>query len=56
MVYNNTTTKVVATYYTDTYSFCFFKEPNDPTKLWPIGTPSAMLRIIASRIAYTFHQ
>ncbi len=29
----------ITPYFTDTYFFCFFKDPNNSTKLRPIGIP-----------------
>ena len=34
-----------------TYLFCLYKDPDDPTKLRPIGIPSAIRRIITSHVA-----
>ena len=56
LVYRNTIPKGITPHFTDNYLFCFFKDPKDPTKLRPIGIPSAMRRIIASHVAYTFRQ
>lgn len=38
-------------FFTDTYLFCLHKDPDDNTKLRPIGIPSAIRRILASHIA-----
>ena len=40
-------------FFTDTYLFCLHKDTNDPTKLRPIGIPTAIRRIITSHIANT---
>ena len=38
-------------FFTDTYLFCLHKDPTDEKKLWPIGIPTAIRRIIATHIA-----
>lgn len=38
-------------YFTDTYLFCLYKDPDDLTKLRPLGIPSALRRLIGSHIA-----
>ena len=42
LVYQNAIPPKIAPYFTDTYLFCFFKDPNDPAKLRPIRIPSTM--------------
>ena len=38
-------------YFTDTYLFCLYKDPSNPSKLRPLGIPSAVRRIVASHVA-----
>ena len=40
-------------YFTDVYLFCLHKDPNDTTKLRPLGIPTAIRRLIASHVART---
>ncbi len=44
----------IAPYLRDTYLFCLHKDPDDPSKLRPIGVPTAVRRIIGNHIARTF--
>jgi len=57
LVYRNAIPPKISPYFTDTYLFCFFKDPDNPTKLRPIGIPSAMRRILAGHVSAVFrHQ
>ena len=54
LIYNNLVPTELQCYFRDTYLFCLYKDPDDLTKLHPIGIPSAMHRIITSHVsAYT---
>ena len=50
LVYNNCIPAAVRGFFTDTYLFCLYKDPEDLTKLRPLGIPSAMRRIIATHV------
>eukprot|EP00956_Cyclotella_meneghiniana_P015018 scaffold22773_cov35-Cyclotella_meneghiniana.AAC.1 len=52
--YNGNVHPLIVPYFTSTYLFCLHKDPDDPTKLRPIGVPTALRRILASHIAKTF--
>ncbi|KAL7523591.1 hypothetical protein ACHAXR_000244, partial [Thalassiosira sp. AJA248-18] len=39
-------------FFTDTYLFLLHKDPDDPTKLRPIGIPSAMRRILTNHVSF----
>ena len=41
-------------FFSDVYLFCLHKDPNDATKLRPLGIPTAMRRIIARHVAQHF--
>ncbi|KAL7525782.1 hypothetical protein ACHAXR_001162 [Thalassiosira sp. AJA248-18] len=41
LVFNAMVPVSIHPYFTETYLFCLYKDPKDPTKLWPIGIPSA---------------
>ena len=43
-------------YFSNTYLFCLYKDENNPSKLRPIGFPTALQRIIASHVARTFRK
>jgi hypothetical protein len=51
LIYQGNIPRIARAFFTDTYLFCLHKDPNDLTKLRPIGIPSAIRRIIASHIA-----
>ena len=51
LVYNNLVPAAIRPYFTDTFLFCFYKDPEDKTKLRPTGIPSAMRRVIALHVA-----
>ena len=54
LVYNNTVPMETQCYFRDRYLLFLYKDPEDMTKLRPIGIPSAMRQIIASHVsAYT---
>ena len=46
----------ITRYFTDVYLFCLHKDPSDPTKLRPLGIPTAIRRIIATHVARTLKQ
>ena len=54
IVYCNSLPPEIVPYFTDTYLFCFFEDPDDDSKLQPIGVPSARRRILAGHIARCF--
>ena len=51
LIYNNLIPEPIQQLFTDTYLFFLYKDPEDLTKLWPQGIPSALRRIIASHVA-----
>ena len=53
LAFNNIIPAQIKPYFSDSYLFCLYKDPDDLTKLRPIGIPSALRRIIASHIAKT---
>ena len=44
----------IVPYITSTYLFCLHKDATDPSKLRPIGVPTAIRRLLASHIAKTY--
>ena len=52
--YNGQVEKCMQPYFTNTYLFCLEKDATDPTKLHPIGIPTAMWRILANHVASSF--
>jgi hypothetical protein len=42
---------VIKHYFTDVYLFCLHKDPNDHSKLCPLGIPTAIGRLIATHLA-----
>jgi hypothetical protein len=53
-IYQNNLPPAIHRYFTDVYLFCLHKDPNDTTKLRPLGIPTAIRRLIASHVAHTF--
>ena len=53
MIYKNNLPTNIKRYFTDVYLFCLHKDPKDPTKLRPLGIPTAIRRLIASHVAHT---
>ena len=53
LVYHGQVPTIAKKFFTDTYLFCLHKDPNDKSKLRPIGIPTAIRRIIASHVAPT---
>ena len=51
LIYNSIVPVEIQCYFTDTCLFCLYKDPDDLTKLLPVGIPSAIRCIIASHIA-----
>ncbi len=54
LIYKNILPDNIKRYFTDVYLFCLHKDPLDPTKLGPLGIPTAI--IIASHVAHTLRQ
>ena len=50
LVYNYIISAAVRSFFTDTYLFCLYKDPDVLTKLRPLGIPSAMRRLIATHV------
>jgi hypothetical protein len=50
-IYQNNLPDVIKRYFTDVYLFCLHKDPNDHTKLRPLGIPTAIRRLIATHVA-----
>jgi hypothetical protein len=50
-IFTNKVPPALQPYLRDTYLFCLHKDPNDPSKLRPIGVPTAIRRIIGNHIA-----
>jgi hypothetical protein len=42
-------------YFTNTYLFCLHKDPNDRSKLRPLGVPTTIRRIITNHVAHSLH-
>jgi hypothetical protein len=53
LIFQNKLPDKIRHYFTDVYLFCLHKSPTDPTKLRPLGIPTAIRRIIASHVART---
>ncbi len=51
-IYQNNLPPTIHRYFTDVYLFCLHKDPNDTTKLRPLGIPTAIRRLIASHMAH----
>ena len=56
LVYRNAIPPKLTVYLTDTYILCFFKDPDNPTKLCPIRIPLAMHHILAGHVSTNFCQ
>ena len=55
-LFNGQIDECMRLYLTNTYLFCLYKNETDPTKLRPIGVPTAIWWITTNHIARTFHQ
>jgi hypothetical protein len=44
---------LIVPFFNSTYLFCLEKDPNDKSKLRPIGVPTAIRRLLASHISKT---
>ena len=55
-IYQNDIPPDITRYFTDVYLFCLHKDPSDPSKLRPLGIPTAIRRIIATHVARTLKQ
>ena len=55
-LYNGQIDECMRPYLTNTYLFCLYKDEIDPTKLRPIGVPTAIRRNITNHIARTFRR
>jgi hypothetical protein len=53
-IYQNNIPPTITRYFTDVYLFCLHKDPTDPSKLRPLGIPTAIRRLIATHVARTF--
>jgi hypothetical protein len=47
-IYQNNIPTSIKRFFTDVYLFCLHKDPTDPTKLRPLGIPTAIRRIIVA--------
>ena len=56
LIYKNKLPENIKRYFTDVYLFCLHKDPHDPTKLRPLGIPTAIRRLIGSHVARTLRQ
>ncbi|EJK62496.1 hypothetical protein THAOC_16889 [Thalassiosira oceanica] len=54
LVYQGLVPAPARRFFRDSYLFCLYKDPSDPSKLRPIGVPSALRRIIASHVAKVY--
>ena len=53
IIFQNRLPPQIRRYFTDVYLFCLHKSPTDPSKLRPLGIPTAIRRIVASHVART---
>jgi hypothetical protein len=53
-IYTNNIPSTIKHFFSDVYLFCLHKDPNDATKLCPLGIPTAIIRIIAHQVAKYF--
>ena len=53
LIYQNNLPESVKYYFTDVFLFCLHKDPNDHTKLRPLGIPTAIRRLIGTHVART---
>ena len=51
LIYQNNLPESVKYYFTDVFLFCLHKDPNDHTKLRPLGIPTAIRRLIGTHVA-----
>ena len=56
LIYQNNLPESVKCYFTDVYLFCLHKDPNDQTKLHPLGIPIAIRRLIGTHVARTLRK
>jgi len=56
LIYKSKLPENIKRYFTDVYLFCLHKDLRDPTKLRPLGIPTAIRRLIASHVARTLRQ
>ncbi len=55
-IYQNNVPPTIKRYFTDVYLFCLHKDPNNKTKLCPLGIPTAIRRQIASHVSHSYHK
>ena len=55
-IYKGEIDDCVHPYFSNTYLFCLHKDESDPTKLRPIGIPTAIRRIITNHVARTYRR
>ena len=56
IVFNAVVPTEVEQYFTDTYLFCLYKDPEDLSKLRPLGIPLALRRLVATHVAAYYRQ
>jgi hypothetical protein len=50
-IYQNKLPDMIKHYFTDVYLFCLHKDPNDHSKLCPLGIPTTIRCLIATHVA-----
>jgi hypothetical protein len=50
-IYQNNLSDVIKRYFTDVYLFCLHKDPNNHSKLHPLGIPTAIRKLISTHVA-----
>jgi hypothetical protein len=53
LIYQNKLPQPIKRYFTNVYLFCLHKDPDDSSKLRPLGIPTAIRCLIASHVART---
>ena len=53
-LFNGQIHETTVPYVTSTYLFCLHKDAEDPTKLRPLGVPTAIRRILSSHVAKSY--
>ena len=55
-IFNRRIDTCMEPYLTNTYLFCVYKDETDHSKLWHIGVPTALQRIITNHTARSYNQ
>ena len=50
LIYSNIIPSLIQVYFTHTYFYCLYRDPDDLSKLQPLSIPSVARRIIATHV------